>query len=150
MPFDWIVTPGAGVSIDFAPAPGQEGGRALVISFEQGRVDFRGITQLVMLAPGKYQFLGKYTGELTGQRGLKWRVVCADGPTEPIGESGMVAGRSPTWKTIEFAFAVPSANCAAQYLRLDLDARMSSEQFASGTLWFDELRISRLADTASK
>ena len=150
LPFDWIVTPGAGVSIDFAPAPGQEGGRALVISFEQGRVDFRGITQLVMLAPGKYQFLGKYTGELTGQRGLKWRVVCADGPTEPIGESGMVAGRSPTWKTIEFAFAVPSANCAAQYLRLDLDARMSSEQFASGTLWFDELRISRLADTASK
>jgi hypothetical protein len=150
LPFDWIVTPGVGVSIDFAPAPGQERGRALVISFEQGRVDFRGITQLVMLAPGKYQFLGKYTGEITGQRGLKWRVVCADRPTEPIGESGMVAGRSPTWKTIEFAFAVPSADCAAQYLRLDLDARMSSEQFVSGTLWFDELRISRLADTASK
>jgi len=150
LPFDWIVTPGANVSVDFEPAPGQEGGRALAISFEQGRVDFRGITQLVMLAPGKYQFLGKYTGELTGQRGLKWRVACADAPTEPIGESGMVAGRSPTWKTIEFTFAVPSANCGAQYLRLDLDARMSSEQFASGTLWFDELRISRLADTASK
>jgi hypothetical protein len=149
-PFDWIVTPGANVSVDFAPAPGQEGGRALVISFEQGRVDFRGITQLIMLAPGKYQFLGKYTGELTGQRGLKWRVACADAPTGPIGESGMVAGRSPTWKTLEFAFAVPNANCVAQYLRLDLDARMSSEQFASGTLWFDELRISRLADTASK
>ena len=46
----------------------REEGRALVIGFEQGRVDFGGITQLVMLAPGKYQFNGKYTGELVGQR----------------------------------------------------------------------------------
>jgi hypothetical protein len=148
LPFDWAIKPGTGVTIDIAPAPGREEGRALVIGFEQGRVDFGGITQLVMLAPGKYQFNGKYTGEISGQRGLKWRATCAGGAT--IGESGMVAGRTPTWKNIEFSFVVPSADCPAQYLRLDLDARMSSEQFASGTMWFGELRIGRLADTAEK
>jgi hypothetical protein len=65
-----------------------------------------------------------------------------------IGESGMVAGKTATWKDIEFGFAVPASDCPAQYLRLDLDARMSSEQFASGTLWFDDLRIARLIDAA--
>jgi hypothetical protein len=150
LPFDWVIAPGgAGVTIDIAPAPDHEGGRALTIAFEQGRVDFRGVTQLVMLAPGKYQFNGKYTGEITGQRGLKWRLTCA-GAIDPISESGMVAGRTSTWKNIEFAFVVPTADCPAQYLHLDLDARMSSEQFASGTVWFDDLRITRLADTANK
>jgi hypothetical protein len=67
-----------------------------------------------------------------------------------IGESGMVAGRASAWKNLEFSFTVPGADCPAQYLRLDLDARMSSEQFASGTLWFDDLRVARLADTAQK
>jgi hypothetical protein len=147
LPFDWVITPGAGVTIDIAPAPDHEGARALVVAFEQGRVDFRGVTQLIMLAPGKYQFNGQYTGEIMGQRGLKWRVICAGGAM--IGESGMVAGRTSTWKNIEFAFAVPAADCPAQYLRLDLDARMSSEQFASGTVWFGDLGIARLGATAT-
>jgi hypothetical protein len=148
LPFDWVITPGSGVTIDIAPAPDRDGERALVVAFEQGRVDFRGVTQLIMLAPGKYRFNGKYTGEMIGQRGLKWRVTCAGGAM--IGESGMVAGRASTWKDLEFPFAVPGADCPAQFLRLDLDARMSSEQFASGTLWFDDLRVARLADTAQK
>jgi hypothetical protein len=148
LPFDWVITPGAGVTIDIGPAPDQEGGRALVVAFEQSRVDFRGITQLIMLAPGKYRFNGQYTGEITGQRGLKWRIVCAAGPA--AGESVMIAGRTSTWKNIEFTFAVPGTDCPAQYLRLDLDARMSSEQFVSGTVRFNDLRITRLANTADK
>jgi hypothetical protein len=62
----------------------------------------------------------------------------------------MVAGRTSAWKNIEFAFAVPVADCPAQYVRLDLDARMSSEQFASGTVWFGDLRMMRLPDAANK
>jgi hypothetical protein len=146
LPFDWVIAPGAGVTIDIAPAPGREESRALVVAFEQGRVEFRGVTQLIMLAPGRYQFNGRYTGELSGQRGLKWRIACAGGAM--IGESGMVAGRTATWRDIEFGFAVPTSDCPAQYLRLDLDARMSSEQFASGTLWFDDLRIARSTEAA--
>jgi hypothetical protein len=40
-------------------------------------------------------------------------------------------------------------DCPAQYLHLDLDARMSSEQFVSGTVRFGDLRIA-LADAANK
>jgi hypothetical protein len=148
LPFDWVITQGTGVTIVIASAPDHEGGRALEVAFEQGRVDFRGVTQLIALPPGKYHFDGKYTGEVTGERGLKWRVTCAGAAT--VGESGMVAGRTSTWKKIEFSFAVPAADCPAQYLHLDLDARMSSEQFVSGTVWFGDLRIVRLADAANK
>jgi hypothetical protein len=132
--------------MDIAAAP--EGGRALAIVFQQGRAEFRGITQLLVLAPGEYQFSGRYMGEVMGQRGLKWRVSCAAGAT--IGESGMVAGRTSTWKSLEFDFEVPNADCPAQYLHLDLDARMSSEQFVSGTIWFGDLGVARGSQSASK
>ncbi len=148
LPFDWVIMPGTGVTIDVAPAPDREGGRALVVAFELGRVDFGGVTQLIMLAPGKYELHGQYTGEIVGPRGLKWRVTCAGGSM--VGESAMIAGRTSAWKDIEFNFTVQGADCPAQYLHLDLDARMSSEQFASGTLWFDDLRITRLDDSASE
>jgi hypothetical protein len=153
LPFDWVITQGAGVTIDIASTPDNEGGRALVVAFEQGRVDFRGVSQLMVLPPGKYQFNGRYMGELIGQRGLKWLVTCAspwgfEGGAK-IGESGMVAGKTSTWRNVDFAVTVPGVDCPAQSLHLALDARMSSEQFASGTLWFDDLKIERLGDKAN-
>jgi hypothetical protein len=146
LPFDWVITPGTGVTIDFVPAAGYDG-RALEVAFQQGRVDFGSVTELVALSPGKYRFRGKFAGEVIGERGLKWRVTCAGGAT--IGESAMIAGRTSTWKTIEFQFGVPVVDCPAQYLHLDLDARMSSEQFVSGTARFGDLRIA-LDDAANK
>ena len=85
LPFDWVITPGSGVTIERVPAPDHGDGHALEVSFDLGRVDFRGITQLVVLTPGKYRFDGRYMGSVMGQRGLKWRVACAGGPV--IGES---------------------------------------------------------------
>jgi hypothetical protein len=146
LPFDWAITPGTGVTIDIVPAPDLDG-RALELAFQQGRVEFGGVQQLMALSPGKYQFQGRFVGEVIGQRGLKWRVSCAGGAT--IGESGMIAGRTSTWKTVDFQFGVPAADCPAQNLHLDLDARMSSEQFVSGTVRFGDLRIA-LADAANK
>ncbi len=150
LPFDWLLTPGVGVTIDVTAAPDNDGQRALLVAFESGRVDFHSVTQLIMLAPGIYQFHGKYKGEVVGQRGLKWRIACAGGAIASIGESVMIAGMTSIWKNIEFSFTVPGADCPAQYLRLDLDARMASEQFVSGSMWFKELRIARLADPPTK
>jgi hypothetical protein len=61
----------------------------------------------------------------------------------------MLIGAHPIWKDLEFSFTVPAENCRAQQLRLDLDARMSSEQFVTGAMWFGDLDISR-ADMASR
>jgi hypothetical protein len=146
LPFDWVITPGTGVTIDLVSGADYDG-RALEVAFQQGRVEFGSVTELVALPPGKYQFQGKFTGDVIGQRGLKWRVTCAGGAT--VGESGMIAGRTTNWKTVEFQFGVPAMDCAAQYLHLDLDARMSSEQFVSGTVRFGDLQIA-VADAANK
>jgi hypothetical protein len=60
----------------------------------------------------------------------------------------MIKGISSVWKPVEFSFTVPGSNCPAQYLHLDLDARMASEQFVSGEVWFDNVRILRVGDAA--
>ena len=145
-PFDWQITSGSGVTIDIVPKPDSNGERALLVDFQYGRVDYRSVTELVMLAPGTYEFKGKYKGELVGPRGLKWRIVCTAGATTRVGESAMIIGRTPDWRNVGFTFTVPATDCRAQYVRLDLDSRMPSEQFVSGSILFDDLQISRLAN----
>jgi hypothetical protein len=148
LPFDWSITPGAGTAIEIDTVPDDDANRALFVRFEDGRVDFGRVAQLIMLAPAKYRLEATYKGTLPGQRGLKWRVTCVEGPTTAIGESGMINGTSSAWKTVEFSFIVPDSNCPAQYLHLDLDARMASERFVSGEVWFDNVRILRAGDAA--
>jgi hypothetical protein len=55
----------------------------------------------------------------------------------------MMVGATAPWKDFEFSFTVPAAECRAQHLRLELDARMPSEQLVSGSLWYDDLAIER-------
>ena len=91
----------------------------------------------------------RYKGSLIGPRGMKWRVVCANGTLTSGGESPMITGMTPDWKNVTFTFTVPATNCPAQYVKLDLDARMASEQFISGSILFDELQISRVANPST-
>lgn len=145
-PFDWNITQGTGVMIDVAPRPDKADQHVLMVDFEFGRVDYHSVTELVMLAPGTYQFHGQYQGNLLGPRGLKWRVVCANGKSTSGGESPMITGVTQGWKNVAFTFTVPPQDCTAQYVRLDLDARMASEELVSGTILFDDLQISRVAN----
>jgi hypothetical protein len=144
MPFDWVITQGSGVTIDIVPRPDKHDERALLVDFLYGRVDYHSVSELVLLAPGTYQFNGQYTGKIVGPRGLKWRVVCADSANTRIGESAMITGMTPDWKKTDFVFTVPAADCRAQYVELDLDARMASEQLVSGSMLFAELSVSRV------
>ena len=96
-----------------------------------------------MLPEGKYQLKGQYKGEIVGKRGMVWRVACADGE-RPLGESAMILGQAANWQTFGVDFSVPSG-CRAQTLRLELDARSASEQMVSGSIWFDELALTRQA-----
>lgn len=145
LPFDWTITQGTGVTIDVVPRPDQSGDHALMIDFQFGRVDYHSVTELIMLTPGTYQFSGVYKGNLVGPRGLKWRIVCASQTATNVGESGMITGSTKAWNNVTFAFTVPDKGCNAQYVRLDLDARMASEELVSGSIFFGDLQISRLA-----
>jgi hypothetical protein len=149
LPFDWQITPGAGVTIDVVPRPEKIGAHALLVDFQYGRVEYHSVTELIALAPGAYQFNGEYKGSLVGPRGMKWRIVCADETLTTVGESPMILGKSPNWANVAFDFTVPATGCPAQYVRLDLDARMSSEQLISGSILFGNLQISRVTNRST-
>jgi hypothetical protein len=143
LPFDWVISSGSGVTANIATLPDRDTEHAVFIEFGHGLVEFQGISQVIMLSAGTYKFQGKYRGEIAGRRGLRWRIACAGAAAIPIGESPMVVGTASPWKDFEFSFSVPKADCRAQYVRLVLDARSASEQFVSGSIWYDELRIVR-------
>jgi hypothetical protein len=144
LPFDWSIAQGTGVTIDIVPRSDKADQHALLVNFQYGRVDYRSVSELVMLAPGSYEFKGEYKGNIIGPRGMKWRIVCADGKITSGGESPMITG-AKDWNGLTFTFTVPDKDCPAQYVRLDLDARMTSEQFVSGSILFDNLQISHAA-----
>lgn len=141
-PFDWLITPGSGVTVEIAKHPDEADQHVLSTTFGHGRVEFRPVTQIVLLAPGGYQMTGKYKGLVTGRRGLVWRVGCAN-TGHAIAESPMILGVARTWTEFKMSFSVPDRDCRAQAVRLELDARSASEQFVSGAIMFDDMRIVR-------
>jgi hypothetical protein len=142
LPFDWVITPGAGVTIDFARRPDDVSQHALLVEFGHGRADFRGVAQTTMLPPGSYVFQGQFMGQLVGRRGLEWRISCA-GAENPLAKTSMITGPAQPWTDFSVAFAVPDAGCRAQQVKLFLDARSASEQLVSGSIWYDKLQIVR-------
>ncbi len=139
--FDWKLEPPDGAILDIGPRPDAPGKNALFVEFGQGRVNFKGASEMVVLPPGGYRLIGLYDGQIAGQRGMQWSVVCWGGAT--IGESPMILGAFPEPRQFEFAFKVPATNCDAQIVRLDFVARSSSEQLVSGLIRFHDLSIAR-------
>ena len=89
LPFDWRFKGGSGVTIEITDRPDYDGGKALLLEFGPGRVELGGVSQIVLLPPGRYQLEGKYKSDLVSQRGLQWRVSCGD---KLLGESRPVTG----------------------------------------------------------
>ncbi len=148
-PFDWGIAQGPGITVDIVPRPDATDQRALYIELGPGRVEFPGLTQMILLSPGTYRLTGKIKGELTGRRGLQWRVICVGANIPAIGEGPMFVGMAPVWADFELRFTVPEQECRAQQVRLDLAARSASEQLVSGSVWYDDLQVSR-APVAAK
>jgi hypothetical protein len=142
LPFDWALRAGPGVTVDIAPRSDDSAKRALYLELGPGRVEFPGVSQTLLLAPGSYRFEGKVRAQISGPRGLVWRVACL-GQGAPLGQGPMTIGAVAGWQDVKFSFTVPAADCRAQLLRLDLDARMASEQLVSGYAWYDDLSLTR-------
>jgi len=145
-PFDWRIDGGQGVTIDVAHRVDTDGDHALYLELGPGRAQFYGVSQLVLLAPGRYRLSGRLQGDVSGRRGMQWRVTCiASGKV--AGESPMFLGSAPTWTAFDGEFEVPADNCRAQQVRLMLSARSASEELASGAIWYDAMKIARIEPT---
>jgi hypothetical protein len=147
LPFDWGFANQAGVIVELTDHP-DEDGRALFMKFGPGRVNLGDVKQLVVLPPGKYKLEGLQKVDLLSKKGFFWQVSCAktrtsDDGEKLIGAGPAIEGRNLAWNSFSFDFTVPNTDCPAQYVRLSSAARAASDQFMSGSVWFDDLQITR-------
>ena len=140
-PFDWTLDSITGAEIRIVDAPEAEG-KALGIEFSGARVDFQGkVRQLLTLPPGSYRLSGQVrTKDLQTRRGLWWRVYCAQNANENLGHTDLIAGSKP-WSGFSADFVVPDSGCSAQWLALDLAARIAPERAIEGQAWFKNIDI---------
>lgn len=140
LPFNWSIASIPGADVAIVPAEGSKG-RALRVQFSGARVRFAHIQQLVLLPPGHYRLTGRVKADnLETSRGLWWTVLCAGKAEVTLGNTDLVSGNLP-WSEFHADFVVPEEKCKAQIVRLELPARIASEQQIEGQVWYQDLRI---------
>ncbi len=144
LPFDWMPVRDKGADVTIERRADRPSEYALAIRFGRGRAELDYIGQIMRLQPGSHRVEGMAMGDVQGPRGMRWRVKCLGGPATPLAESAMIGGRIASWTAFAFDVSVPETGCAAQELRLVLDARTPSEQLVSGMIWFDEMSVRRV------
>ena len=144
MGFDWRFERIPGARITRTQVTGADGMLALLVAFEDRRVPFQNVRQLLVLTPGEYRLSGRSRlDQLRSDRGLVWTVSCAeDGRT--IAETEPFRGQHG-WRTFQLQVTVPPVDCGGQWLTLRLPARIPAEQRIGGDAWFDALQMERLA-----
>jgi hypothetical protein len=146
-PFDWQLARGINATAELVPDQTVPTLRVLHLAFADGRVRFPTVAQVVVLAPGRYRIEGKLRGTIRARRGLKWQLRCLYGERALAGETEMLMGQSDRWRLFSFEATIPDGDdCRGQALRLIHDARMASEEFLAGEVWFDDMKITRLQD----
>lgn len=141
--FDWRLGRIAGARVARIGGDGVSGRVALRVAFEDQRVRFRHVTQLMALAPGRYRLQGRARpDQLRTERGLVWTVACAGGGAE-LGRTEPLRGNGP-WREFAVEFEVPALGCGGQWLSLVLPARIPAEQRIGGRAWFDDMKITRV------
>jgi hypothetical protein len=138
-PFSWEIRAPKGIEASVLQRAGEDG-HALRVLFLGRRSAFNHVRQLLVLPVGEYVLEWRQRMEgLETERGLRWTMTCADGPKTRIIATEPASGSSP-WETRRAAFAVP-ADCPAQWLVLELEARIAAETLAAGAAWFDDVRV---------
>jgi hypothetical protein len=143
LPFDWTIRPIAGASTDVVATGAEELGDAVRVEFANRRVPYRHLSKLLMLPPGTYRLTGMAKAEnLDNDRGLIWRLTCAEIDKQALGETKPVKG-TVEWHQFAVSFLVPQSGCRAQWLTVTLPARVALEEEIGGVVWFDNLTVER-------
>ena len=140
-PFDWRIALGVGAMSEFIAHPHQASPRGLKLTFGPGRVELGDIAQIVVLPAGDFHLRGRENVQLTGRRGLQWRVLCSDGTN--IGSMMPTVDTGRDWQWFELEFTVPESACPFQIVRLVFDPRRPSERMISGTAAYTAIEIVR-------
>lgn len=138
--FGWRFDRVSGAYLERLGTQGAGGQRALRVAFDDQRVAFRHVRQMLALPPGDYRLIGRSKADgLRSERGLVWTLRChADG--RELGQSEPVRGVTP-WRSFRVNFTVPAHDCGGQWLELSVPARIAAERRIGGQAWFDDLRI---------
>lgn len=120
---------------------GIKGGKALQVVFrKEDRINFRHVSQRLLLTPGDYTLSMRYRLDtLKNPKGLSWRIYCIAGSNLKLGESSAFKGKS-SWSQLDVDFTVPKS-CAAQLLRLEAASSYVHDHTFSGSVWFDDVAI---------
>lgn len=111
----------------------------LQVNFYGRRVPYRAVSQMLFLTPGHYQLKGQVKLEnLDAAQGMRWVLWCHNGNELLVATSAMRGSRD--WSPFAVDVQVP-ASCAAQWLRLELHARIAAEQQVSGRALYDDVNI---------
>lgn len=150
LPFDWRGARMVNASFDLVSGNDTaEPGRSLRIRFGLGRNRFVNVSQVVLLGAGVYEFKARMRGHIKGKRGVQWRIACLYGRREQLGESAMFLGPSKLWDEVSVRFEVPAQReCRAQRISLVHASRSQSEEYASGEVLADDVRLVRLGAEA--
>ena len=126
LPFNWSLEATPGRISDCASIDGGKK-RALLVEFSGARVDFANVKQLMLLPAGDYTFRGRVkTEELRTSRGLWWHIFCANNSAKTLANTELVSGATE-WTDFTVKFQVPATDCRAQWLQLELPARIDPE-----------------------
>lgn len=140
--FDWRLGRIAGARIDRVFDNGATGRMALRVAFQDRRVPFAHVQQILALAPGRYVLAGRVRAQsLRTERGLVWALSC-NPSGRPLGQTDPVMGHSP-WRSFSLEFEIPAEGCPGQRLLLRLPARIAAEQRIGGSIFFDDMKIAR-------
>jgi len=149
LPFNWNLEPISGAEIQIVSSVDGGRNRALLVQFSGARVPFANVKQLMLLPAGEYTFTGRVKSEdLLTSRGLWWHILCADKPANTLVHTDLVSGTLP-WTDFNVKFQVPATDCHAQWLQLELPARIESEKKIEGEVWYQNLRITPVPATGA-
>ena len=141
LPFNWNLETVPEAEIQIVPSVDGGNNRALLVEFSGARVSFANVRQLILLASGNYTFRGRVKAEeLLTSRGLWWTIFCASSRAKTLAHTELVSGTIP-WTDFTIKFEVPATDCNAQWLQLEVPARIESEKRIAGQVWYQQLRI---------
>ena len=139
--FDWIRQPAGYILVERALTNAVDGRYALSVHFRGPRVQYRHLSQTIMLPPGRYNLRGHVRPEdFQAEYGLQWTISCSGAQKRQIGQTESFLGSS-AWRSFTVPFTVPATDCPAQVVRLHLDGRVALDFDARGTVWFDAMTV---------